>query len=434
MLNQWISILCQTASGPVFGYAMELMQQIKPNNAARWMRIAFWTVIFFIIAIHKIFTNGSMAGTVIGWLMTGIFMVISFVCFYGGTIWRRIAVFFMLLVAMMTAECAFGLVCWLFQTDCLSLDFRQTDMMLGSLLGSMLSIVSMFFVAALWRRFEKESRLPRGSWAFVLLPLCLVIPSVYYYVEILQGNGEVALIHLVSMLAAFVLDLFLVCIQFNQAEKDELEKELQALRYRMQLEQQHYQNVEARREEMAKIRHDYNNLLTSVLGLLRSGKAKEAEQTMAALLSRVQETGEYQYCGIPIVNAILAVKQEECRKNEILLRTDLLFPEEMDVEQIDLCSAFSNLLDNAIHACMQLPPKKPRSIALSVGVRGDYLIIRCDNPAAKLPGETKSGGYGCRILEDIARRYDGNFQTEFGDDVFTARLILLAQSGFAKKR
>lgn len=97
------------------------------------------------------------------------------------------------------------------------------------------------------------------------------------------------------MAGAAVLNLALIGVQFHQT----------------QLERQHYQSVERRREEMAKIRHDYNNLLSSVLGLVRMGKTREAEEMVLGLLARVEATREAPYCGIPIVNAILSEKEGE---------------------------------------------------------------------------------------------------------------------------
>ena len=104
-----------------------------------------------------------------------------------------------------------------------------------------------------------------------------------------------------------------------------------------------------------------------------------------------------------------------------------MFSEVCSVAPLDLCSMFSNLLDNAIRACEELPEDK-RIIDLSARNQGDYLLIRCDNPALEHPGNQPQGtGYGKKILRDIAERYHGEFQTSFADGVFTARLILLSE-------
>ncbi|MGN1140842.1 MAG: sensor histidine kinase [Oliverpabstia sp.] len=431
MLNQWLSVIWQTAPGPIMGYAFELMMEVKQGKIRRWMRIAFWTLNVFLIAVHKVFYYGNVQTAWINWAIMPIFMMFSFVMFYEGNFWKKTVIYLTLLGAIMIAECAFVVVCWLYQVKGLSMDFSQTDMMVGSFLGNLMSVIAIFATVILWRRFNKKSPLPRSSWVFVLMALCLGIPYFYYYGEMVQGSGRVSFIHLISMAASFVMNLVMICVQFNQAEKDGLHKELEELKYKSRLEQQNYKIIEVRRKEMEGIRREYNQLLLSAKELLHTGKIEEAEQMLTSLFERVSATREYQYCGIPIVNVILSEKQGECEKNGIALLTDLVFPENVTVEQIDLCRVFGNLLDNAIRACRQLPSDMERKITLNVRMQGDYLIIRCENPAIKASGEYPEGtGYGSKILKDIARRYEGQFFSEFREGIFTARLVLLTQSQY----
>lgn len=149
---------------------------------------------------------------------------------------------------------------------------------------------------------------------------------------------------------------------------------------------------------------------------------------MQGLLTKILETREMAYCEIPIVNAILSEKEAECRKSDIKLNVDLLFPDNISVSHVELCSIFSNLLDNAIRACNHLPQETEWKIDLSVRTKGDYVLIRCDNPSLK-PSEHPDGtGYGIKILKDISKRYNGDFKTEYSDGTFSARLVLLSES------
>ncbi|MGN1140840.1 MAG: hypothetical protein ACI4TF_06545 [Oliverpabstia sp.] len=290
MLNQIIYILCQILNGLVFGYAMDIMQIIRKNRLRRWMRIGIWTGIFVLMAVNKVLMNANSESVALGNMGFIIATVIIIRVFYSGSIWKRAAIVIILAVALMAAECAVVPVCWMMHMDTLSLDFRQLDMVIGTLIGSMISFVCIFLVVVLWQRFEKKIRMPRGSWIYVFLPLCLIIPSMSYYTEIMQYGGKVQMIHIVPMVAAYVMDLVLICIQFDQAEKDSMEQELRELTYQIQQERKYYQNMEERREEMAKIRHDYNNLLSSVMGLIHMGKIQEAEQVLTEILSRVERT------------------------------------------------------------------------------------------------------------------------------------------------
>ena len=386
MLNQWLCVLFQMSVGPVFGFAMDSMQTVKENAPPKWVRVGIWVAVTFVSAVFNVFWRDlSTPVNFMSVLLIFIAVVIGRRLFYKTNFLRQLSITFILIVAAGSAELIRVPIMWLLRISIVSVDYSHSDMMLTVLVGSFVSNIFVFFTAVLWRRFNLQKRMPRGSWAFVLMPLCLFVPTTIYCMEIVRNNGVFSPLHIILMSGALLLNLLLICVQFNQAEKEAVEKELSALKHQTELERQHYQSVETRREEMAKIRHDYNNHLSSILALLHMEKRDEAEQMLESLLAKVEQTREYPYCGIPIVNAILSEKEAECYKKGIDFRTDLLFPEDVAIAPIDLCSIFANLLDNAIRACVQLTPGQPRKIELNVAVQGDYLLVRCDNPAVKAP-------------------------------------------------
>ena len=64
-------------------------------------------------------------------------------------------------------------------------------------------------------------------------------------------------------------------------------------------------------------------------------------------------------------------------------------------------------------------------IRLAARTAGNYLIIKCENPPAEAPGRIPEGtGYGLKILQDMAKRYEGDFRTDYRDYLFTAQLSL----------
>ncbi len=80
--------------------------------------------------------------------------------------------------------------------------------------------------------------------------------------------------------------------QEAQNEKQEAKEEARKLQQAMELEKVRYEQIEARREEMAKLRHDYNNVITSVMYLIENGKTDEARKIMKDLSERINKTGE----------------------------------------------------------------------------------------------------------------------------------------------
>jgi sensor histidine kinase regulating citrate/malate metabolism len=92
-----------------------------------------------------------------------------------------------------------------------------------------------------------------------------------------------------------------------------------------------------------------------------------------------------------------------------------------------LCSVFSNMLDNAIAACVKAQSRDKPLIRLSSIVDGDYLIVKTTNPSEKPNSKAAPGrGYGLRILSELAERYGGNFQCHYREGVFTALASLSA--------
>ena len=66
-----------------------------------------------------------------------------------------------------------------------------------------------------------------------------------------------------------------------------IETELQEAKRVMELEQARYSEVEKRSEEMAKIRHDFNNQLASIFELVKAGEDSTAQRIISSLSSEI---------------------------------------------------------------------------------------------------------------------------------------------------
>ena len=88
-------------------------------------------------------------------------------------------------------------------------------------------------------------------------------------------------------LAATVAILYYV-LSYNKREA--VEAELRETKRVMEREQAHYRELEQRCEELAKIRHDFNNQLASVTQLVRSGDRTSAQDLIGALSQEINNT------------------------------------------------------------------------------------------------------------------------------------------------
>ncbi|MDR1438900.1 MAG: hypothetical protein LBJ10_02465 [Clostridiales bacterium] len=92
-------------------------------------------------------------------------------------------------------------------------------------------------------------------------------------------------------LAASVAILFYALSQDKRAA---IEAELRETKRAMELEQARYGEIERRGEELAKIRHDFNNQLASIVQLVRAGEGGTAQEIISALSEEINgaRTGE----------------------------------------------------------------------------------------------------------------------------------------------
>ncbi len=297
----------------------------------------------------------------------------------------------------------------------------------------MLNIIYTMIVLSVRRRKRIKINV---VWIAMILFFVLMLLAILVIRQTSSAVGEGGQPYFIFICIFTIMEFATVMLFLSQAEKQEAQNEKRAaqeevrrLQQVMELEKAHYEQIEARREEMAKIRHDYNNVITSVLHLIETGKTDEAGSVMKDLARRISQTKEYPFCQVPIINAVLTEKQKVCQAEDISLTVDLLFPEENSVADLDWCMIFGNLMDNAIRSCLELQGRE-RWITLNAGAVQNYLIIKCRNPSLEnREKKIKGTGYGHKILADIAGKYDGDFQTAYEDGIFTSQIILKQQAG-----
>lgn len=79
-----------------------------------------------------------------------------------------------------------------------------------------------------------------------------------------------------TFLFGLLCDAGLIYYIVRLKEKEKIKKELEEVRYQAEREKLYYQELENQRAEMAKLRHDNNNLITSALGLVHMGRKEDA--------------------------------------------------------------------------------------------------------------------------------------------------------------
>ena len=318
-------------------------------------------------------------------------------------------------------------------------DVYTFNRMISSLMFTVICIPFKYFITLLWNRIVNKSTSSRLNLSLILFPAAQTFAMVGMVADhagnadakqhpMVQANSTLVLT--ISFLTFLVADIVYLYFMADLEKKAALEREVSSLKYARQLEEQHFKQIEEKRYEVAKIRHDINNQLASIKSMVHSRHIEQAEELIGELENTVRNTQEYRYCSIPVVNAVISEKNKEAEKYGIRLVTKIDIPDSAGITQHHLCSAFANMIDNAIRAERGFTEKDSDRKIINVDAVSDsvsvYITVRNYVSGVEISREDDSSlhGYGQQILGDIAQIYSGRFEKSEKNGEYTCTLIL----------
>ncbi len=182
--------------------------------------------------------------------------------------------------------------------------------------------------------------------------------------------------------------------------------------------------------QMSIVQHDRRHFNNTLLSLLRQGEADKAadliRQQSMALPQKPQS-----YCQNVSVNAAVSYYAELARQRGVRCDLRLDIPEKLDIDELSLVMAVSNLMENAITAVSALPAEQ-RTLRFTA-VNAGQLIFELCNPYEGELALDKNGfpippeeghGKGTQSVAGFVKECDGELAYETSDGVFKVRLMV----------
>lgn len=423
MINQLLNIFFLALPFVYQALEMDRMLDVDEAKASRKVRVLVWGLLMVPGVCIRVFVNNYDVTKNFTLIHGVAAYFVYFKLFYTDVLWRKVVVFVAIFFGTSLAEV--GLLFTLPRSGLDSItawDFKRSEIVVISAIGALFSILGVWFVSLIWEKVVYRGKRMRHTWLFVLFASSQMVS--FFLLPYLYMNGVMNSSIYYSLLLSLLCSMGLVFLIYNQSEKEDVEIDLKETSQEKQLENEHFTEIVRKRNELKQMVEDNKFLVNKVEVLLEENHVEEAKERLMYFLERLDMTREYPYCSIPIVNVILTEKVKEMKTYGIAADIGLNIWNEIEVKQVDLCSAFSNILDNAIRACKQMNDSDTY-IKLRSKCIGEYFIIKCENSYRKGMGPFVEGsGYGLKILKDIARRYHGNFQVNEKENEFMVQLSL----------
>ena len=285
--------------------------------------------------------------------------------------------------------------------------------------------ILLYIVCRIWERVIRKSN-HRVIGYFVLFPTSQVILiSIAAYYATRDNFSTARYLVLAGGIAFCMLADLMLVHALNQFSSRAAAEE-RAIWYEHMLEQQdrHYAYLLSDLEDAAHLRHDYRNQLQTVYALLETGEHDAARSQLDEMTAALDRSPHY--CANRVINALLSVKARQYEERGVALRCKCDVPESLPLPGVELCSLFSNMLDNALSASELCAG--PAEVTISSAVEGGMFTARCRNPynaEAERRKPPRSGhGLGLAILRDLAGRHDGEVKIDTTGDTFTVTVWL----------
>ena len=335
--------------------------------------------------------------------------------------WARVFKFYLILTTGVIISELFSAVVFF----SIGISFENVSANLPSLPVRFFSTISLlifsFVGIYVWNKISKIEMNTKLWEFFAVLAVQMVICGLFL-IRLSEYGKTVKMLHVVIYVgAAWVLtDGFFIKAIYDNQQKAELKMSLDQAMQLEKMQYEYYENLTESVYSMRKFRHDMNNTLQTLSVMMNDPDSPESRENGRQLFEQMQEkykqTQIPYYSSNPVINAVILSKSLAAEENGVKLTVSVNGENLDGIENIDLCSIFSNLLDNALEAARNI---RDGEIELSSWSEAGYFFIKCVNSYAgksslakkngkKLASTKGSGrGLGLSIIESVAGKYDG---------------------------
>lgn len=200
-------------------------------------------------------------------------------------------------------------------------------------------------------------------------------------------------------------------------------------------ENEYFEDINKKYTELRLMRHDMKNHLSVIGMLLEAGDSEGAGKYIGEITEELDGLKPPVKTGSGVLDALVFRKFSDAAQKRINI--SVTFGSDFTscrFSDYDLCSLFSNIIDNACEACEKLP-EPVRNIELSVKEQMNMVCIFCENRYSEineasgeyvtLKSDREQHGFGIRRIRQIAGKYGGSAEIKTENGVFSVSVILM---------
>lgn len=271
-------------------------------------------------------------------------------------------------------------------------------------------------------------------YLFSILPIALMVSNIYT-IPISYANIRVGKVYAKGfIITIFELALYLIVfILFYIFSKTTIEKtKLTERNNILEIQKSYTESLQSYIKYTSKARHDFKHSVHVMSRLADEGNLSALKDYIAQYENSLTVTAPVRICKSEALNALFNHYRQQAIENNVDINWRIDLPENSRILDVDLCSIFGNILENAIDGCCTVEEGK-RYFNLTSEIKGDCLYIVSTNNYGKplrMDGEEFSStkhqgkGIGLYSMKSITDVYDGIFEAGNNDGEFFVNIVM----------
>lgn len=271
----------------------------------------------------------------------------------------------------------------------------------------------------------------------IILPIMANILSIlvilYLQFGVIKNIELKGLILVICTGLTLISSFSLISVIGKIMKESTLKNENNMIRQKIESQYKHYLELHNAQLKIRKLYHDMNNHLICIENM--NNKDKSSKDYVSSLREELKEWDSIDTTGNMIVDIILSEKREICKKENISFNADINFIKADFIDMMDVCSIFSNILDNAIEASIKIEDENNRNINIVCNTINRFFVIRCENTKAnnilksssKIFTDKKDKfihGLGISSIKNSVEKYNGNVAIDHTKDKFIINICI----------
>lgn len=297
-------------------------------------------------------------------------------------------------------------------------------------ISAFLSVLLFFVVIFLLKKrnpAKEETEITRYWWQLLAI-LCMSIFVMFLLADDAAADRDSTLVICFTILGTDLISYYfyesVISAYAKLSENMILREQIEIYANQRRLE------IESSRKTR-ELRHDLKHHIGQINRLLQDGKTERALAYLSDMKQALQvpdlEVSSGNYAMDGILNYMIA----DARKKGIAVSAKVRVPESLTFPEFDMNVIIGNLMDNAVEAAADADNPEIR-IDLSYQFGCVFLLItntyrgeiRRENGRFLSTKEGKGHGMGLISVADIVRKYDGEIQYEYDEQLFRVHVML----------